>query len=405
MSMTNPEARTALIERVKSILLKPKEEWVKIEAEPATAQGLYMNYIVILAALPAVCRFIGSLIFGYSFLGVTYRPGLVGSLTTGIVQYVLQLVGVFVLALIIDALAPTFSAQKNQTQALKLAAYSWTAAWLAGCFALIPALGILSIVGIYSLYLLYIGLPVLMKAPQDKALPYTGAVVVCAIVLSVIIGMVAGTLMPRPHTLASGGTVSGQIKMPNGATVDLGALQQAAKNLEAAGAAASASASGSASGANSSGAPAAVTAIDTEKLKALLPDDLSGGYSRGDINTGSGGLPGISGSGASATYTHDNETIEVSVVDLGALGAMAAMSGILGANASEQNSTHYSKMATIDGRQTMEEYDSEQKSGTYAVIVASRVMVSAEGHGADMDALKSAVKRVDLDRVEHLAKP
>jgi len=122
MSMTNPQARTALIERVKAILLKPKEEWVKIEAEQTTTQGLYTSYIVILAALPAISRFIGSLLFGYGILGVTYRPGLVGALTTAVVQYALQLVFVFVLALIIDAHAPTFNAQKNQIQALKLAA-------------------------------------------------------------------------------------------------------------------------------------------------------------------------------------------------------------------------------------------------------------------------------------------
>ncbi|MFZ1990421.1 MAG: Yip1 family protein, partial [Alphaproteobacteria bacterium] len=146
MSMTNPQARTALIERVKAILLKPKEEWVKIEAEQTTTQSLYVNYIVILAALPAICRFIGSLLFGYSVLGVTFRPGFFGALTGAVVQYVAGLVGVFVLALIIDALAPTFNAQKNQIQALKLAAYSATAGWLAGCFWLLPPVGMLFVV-------------------------------------------------------------------------------------------------------------------------------------------------------------------------------------------------------------------------------------------------------------------
>lgn len=402
MSVTNPEARTALIERVKAILLKPKEEWVKIEAETATTQSLYTNYIVIIAALPAICRFIGSVVFGYSFLGVTYRPGIVGALGAAIVQYVLSLVGVFILALIIDALAPTFNAQKNQVQALKLAAYSWTAAWLAGCFALIPAISVLSILGIYSLYLLYVGVPIMTKAPQDKALTYTGAIVVCAIVLFIVIGAVASLLVPHPsRTIASGGTVSGQIKLPNGASVDLNALQQAAGNFQAA---AGGTASSGAGGGAGTGA-ANVTAIDTDKLKDLLPGGLSGSFSRGEITTGSGGLAGITGSGASATYTHDNDTIELSVTDLGALGAMAAMAGVFGANGSEQSATHYSKTGVVDGRQTMEEYDSAAKSGTYAVIVANRVMVSAEGHGADMDSLKSAVKRIDFGRIERLAKP
>jgi Yip1 domain len=401
MSMTNPEARTALIERVKAILLKPKEEWVKIEAEQATTQGLYTHYILILAALPVICRFLGSVIFGYSFFGVTYRPGFVGALGGAIVQYVLSLVGVFILALIIDALASTFNGQKSQIQALKLAAYSWTAAWLAGCFALIPAIGMLSILGLYSLYLLYVGVPILMKAPQDKAFMYTGAVIVCAIVLSIIISLVAGMMMPHPSRMASsGGTVTGQLKLPGGGSVDMGALQQAANNLQAA--ASGAASSGSSGNAGSAGT--AATAIDTDKLKTLLPGGLSGGFSRGDITTGSGGLAGISGSGASATYTHGNDTIDLSVTDLGALGAMASMTGLLGANASEQSATHYSKTGRVNGRQTMEEYDSAEKSGTYAVIVANRVMVSAEGHGADMGELKSAVGRIDLGKIERLAK-
>ncbi len=399
MSMTNPETRTALIERVKAILLKPKEEWVKIEAEQATTQGLYTGYILILAALPVICRFLGAVIFGYSVFGVTYRPGFVGALGGAIVQYVLSLVGVFVLALIIDALAATFNGQKSQIQALKLAAYSWTAAWLAGCFALIPAIGMLSIVGLYSLYLLYVGVPILMKAPQDKALIYTGAVIVCAIVLSIIISLIAGLMMPHPARLASsGGTVTGQLKLPGGASVDMGALQQAANNLQAATSGAPASGDAGSSG------TATASVIDTDKLKALLPGGLSGGYSRGEITTGSGGMAGMSGSGASATYTHGNDTIDLSVTDLGALGAMAAMTGLFGMNASEQSATHYSKTGKVNGRQTMEQYDSESKSGTYAIIVANRVMVSAEGHGANMGDLKSAVGRIDLGKIERLAK-
>jgi Yip1 domain len=111
---------------------------------------------------------------------------------------VLTLIVVYVLALIIDALAPTFSGTKSQIQALKVAAYSYTAAWLAGIFALVPGLRFLGILGLYSLYLLYTGLPVLMKSPAEKALGYTVVVILCGIVLSVIIGLVASRFMAMP---------------------------------------------------------------------------------------------------------------------------------------------------------------------------------------------------------------
>src|SRR3546814_8308964 len=88
-------------------------------------------------------------------------------------------VGVWVLAWIINALAPTFEATRNPVQAMKVAAYSATAAWVAGVFQIVPSLGwIGAILGLYSLYLLYLGLPILMKAPAAKAMAYTLATIV-----------------------------------------------------------------------------------------------------------------------------------------------------------------------------------------------------------------------------------
>ena len=189
----------ALADRVKKILLNPKEEWQVIDQEPATVAGLYSGYIVPLAAIGPIAQAIGSSVFGISmpFMAATYRTPIGTAITGAIVGYVLTLVGVYVLALIIDALAPTFNGQKNQVQALKVAAYSSTASWVAGVFALVPGLRILTILGLYSLYLLYTGLPVLMKAPQDKAMGYTAVVIVAAIVLFMLVAIVAGGIVGR----------------------------------------------------------------------------------------------------------------------------------------------------------------------------------------------------------------
>jgi hypothetical protein len=69
---------------------------------------------------------------------------------------------------------------------------------VAGIFALIPGLRILTLLGIYSLYLLYLGLPVLMKTPREKAASYTAVVILAAIVLSIVIGAVASVFMRVP---------------------------------------------------------------------------------------------------------------------------------------------------------------------------------------------------------------
>jgi hypothetical protein len=161
--------------------------------------GLYTGYIIPLAAIGPVAQAIGSSVFGMSLPIVgTYRVPIGSAITGAVVTYVLNLAGIYVLGLIIDALAPTFSGQKNPIQALKVAAYSSTASWVAGIFALLPGLSILTLLGLYSLYLLYTGLPVLMKAPQDKAVGYTAVVILAAIVLILLIGMVGARMVAGP---------------------------------------------------------------------------------------------------------------------------------------------------------------------------------------------------------------
>lgn len=186
----------SLVERVKGIILHPNEEWGLIDAEPVTVAGLYAGYIVPLSAIPVIAGFIRLTIFGLHFGTYgTYRLPLTIGIEHAIVQYVLGLIGVLVLALIVDALAPSFGGQRNRTHAVKVVAYAATAGWLAGIFALIPGLSLLGLLGLYSLYLFYLGLPVLMKAPPERALGYTLVAIVCAIVLYIIMGISAAPFM------------------------------------------------------------------------------------------------------------------------------------------------------------------------------------------------------------------
>ena len=188
-----------LTERVKNILVQPAQEWAVVEKEATSVSDLYTSYIVLLVAVGPVASIIGLSLIGISvpFAG-TYRVPLMSAIGQAVVTYVLALAGVYVLALVIDALAPSFQGTKSQIQALKVAAYSSTAAWLAGVFNLIPVLAFLQILGLYSLYLLYLGLPVLMKVPQDKALIYTVVVIVAAIVIFGVIGAVGSSFVSYP---------------------------------------------------------------------------------------------------------------------------------------------------------------------------------------------------------------
>ena len=185
----------SLIDRVKNIILTPKTEWPVIDREPGDVPYIFTNYVAILAAIPAICGFIGMSIVGMSLPGLgTVRMPIASGLVNAIVGYLLAFAIVYVVALIVDALAPAFGGRKNFESALKVTAYSYTPSWLVGIFLLIPGLRFLMILGLYGLYLLWLGLPVLMKSPQDRSLVYTVAVVVCAIVIGIVLGMIQGAL-------------------------------------------------------------------------------------------------------------------------------------------------------------------------------------------------------------------
>ena len=184
-----------IVSRVKGILLKPKETWLEIKNEPTEIKELFGSYAAILAAIPAVASFIGFSLVGISLLGIHYRMPFFSGIGHLIVSYGFSLLGLYVVGLIIEALAPSFGSRKNQLQAMKVAVYSWTPAWLAGSLMIIPALAPLSmLVALYSLYLFYLGLPVLMETPPDKTVGYVVVTILVSIVVSVVIGSLSSAL-------------------------------------------------------------------------------------------------------------------------------------------------------------------------------------------------------------------
>ncbi|SJM51246.1 probable membrane protein YPO2362 [Brevundimonas diminuta 3F5N] len=200
MTLENPPAvDPSLVSRAKYILTRPKFEWPVIDAESASIKGLFTSYAVILAAIPAVATIVGQIAFGHR--------GLVGPLLGGALSYVLSLVSVYVLGLIIDALAPTFGGTKNPVKAMQVAVYSMTAAWVAGVLNVLPMLAWLAgLLGLYGFYLMYLGLPTLMKTAADKALGYTIVVVVAAIILNAIVFAIVGAVIASFVIVGAGAT-------------------------------------------------------------------------------------------------------------------------------------------------------------------------------------------------------
>lgn len=181
-----------LVARAKAILMTPKQEWAAIDTEPLNVTALLTGYVIPLALIGPIARFIGFSVLGF---GGLFRLSIGWGISQAILGFILAIVGVFVLAWVINALAPSFGAKKDMQQAIKLSAYSMTAAWIAGIFYLLPALSILALIGaLYSLYLFYLGLPILMKSPGDKTPMYAVAVIVACIVVFFIIGSITSRM-------------------------------------------------------------------------------------------------------------------------------------------------------------------------------------------------------------------
>jgi hypothetical protein len=184
-----------VIQRARSLLVSPRTEWPVIAAERTTVADLYRDYIMIVAAIPAICQFIKTSFLGYAWHGFkVYRVGIGQGLVAAVVEYGVSLAVVYVLALIIESLSPSFAAQPDRVQALKLAGYSYTASWVAGFAQVLPGLyGLFALAGaIYGVFLLYLGLPSTMKVPPERAGGYTVVTAIVAVVLGWLVALMIG---------------------------------------------------------------------------------------------------------------------------------------------------------------------------------------------------------------------
>jgi hypothetical protein len=183
------------IERIRSMFLSPKSEWAVIAAEPTSVGRLYASYVAPLAAFAAVMSFIRMSIIGVSLPSGTIRTPLASGLVSAVVTFVLGLLGLFLVGLVINMLSSTFAGRNNPRQALQTAAYALTPAWLGTALTFLPLGPLFQLAaGVYGIYVLYLGLPVMMRTPRDRVGGYTVAVVVCTILLGILFGAVGAIL-------------------------------------------------------------------------------------------------------------------------------------------------------------------------------------------------------------------
>ena len=193
-----------VIERAKNILITPNTEWPVIDKEPANVMTILTSYVLPMLSIGVVATFIGlgligqSLPFGGSTASV--KAGLIGA----IMYVVLTVITVFIVAVVIDVLAPSFASEKNWNKSFQMSAYSLTASYVGAIFLLFPALNILVILcTLYCIYALYTSIPVMKKTAADKHVAYLAVIILITVVAMILVGLIQAEIMKtinRPAT-------------------------------------------------------------------------------------------------------------------------------------------------------------------------------------------------------------
>ncbi len=406
----------ALVERAKNICITPKTEWPVIAGETSSTGSLMSGYVAPLAIIGPVAAFIGGSLIGHTlpFIG-TYRTPIIAGVGLAVFTFIMAFVGVFILSLIINALAPSFGGEKNSQQALKVAVYAYTPAWLAGILNIIPFLGLLAILAaFYSLYLLYLGLPRLMKCPEDKSIGYTVVVVICAIVLSVVVGLI-GTMFAGAGMMAAGGMGGGSPLSSSAVQFDkdspVGKLEAFGKSMEDAGkkmeAAQKSGNQEEAMKAAMGGLGAAfgggksIEAVEIEKLKPLVPETFAG-LAKKSSSSDKSGVAGFMISKAEASYADNaGKSVQLEITDTGSASGIMGMASWMSVQGEKEDQYGTEKTKKINGRMVHEK-SRKSGGGEYSVVIADRFMVEAKSSSVDLDTLKSAVGSLDLGKLESM---
>ncbi|HEY4215261.1 MAG TPA: Yip1 family protein [Steroidobacteraceae bacterium] len=460
-------APSGLIARVRGILLAPKQEWPRIAAESGSAISILQRYTVPLAAFLAVVSFIHVSIIGISipFAG-TVRTPIVGGILNAVLTCVMAVIGVCVVAVIINALAPRFGGTKEWRQAVKVSAYSLTPGFLSSVFGLLPALSTLLalLAGIYGIYVLYLGLPVVMRSRRERAGAYTAWVVICTILLGIVIGAASamlgigsGRMLSGMNPLESreaqrergaatvanvlGNALGTDEKGKAGLTAALSNLAKTGEQVEAQTAAKGPGSAADTSAAQSSAPSSAATSSNSTAgssgsadspqsalgaagglLTALggamggahpkapvdfhkLQDALPNsvsGLPRTHIEAGTKQAIGVKSASARATYGSGATRVEIEISDMSGVAGLMDLASVLPVDEASESDTGYDKHIALGGRAAEEKFDTRSKHGELSTIVGKRFSVDVTSDGLSPSDLEKALAQVNLSSLESM---
>ena len=439
-----------ILDRIKEILLSPKTAWATIAGEQTPTAQLFSGYVVPLTLLAVLVTFVHMSVIGISLpFGGTVRTPLVGGITNAVVHFVMSLIGVGIVSVIVNFLAPTFGGLRDSRKALQVAAYSLTPAYLSVLFGLLPSFGtLLSLVaGLYGIYVLYLGLPVVIRSKPDRAVAYTVSVVIFTIILGIILGALSAAVgVGRTQGFAAfsgpssretsdkeaaatvantiGGMLGTDDKGKAGLASALSNLAESGRQLENNHAPTASQASGAitkAAGDTPQSEPNPLAAagglmtalggalggarrhepVDFHQLEALLPTALPG-MSRTHAEGSANQALGVKGTSATATYRGNSASVQIHIADATAVSGLMDLANSLAASSSSESDSGFEKVVRVGSRPVHEKYDRNTRHGEISTLVAKRFEVDVTGDAVAIEDLEEALGAIDLSALEAL---
>ena len=187
-----------VLEHVWGLITHPKEEWKDIRDQRCSVTRCYCSHVLFLAAIPAVAGFIGTSQVGWSVAGdLPVKLETESALRIAIAFYFAMLVTVFAVGKMVHWMGQTYGAEQPLPQCIALAAYTATPLFLVGVLMIYPIPWLDFLAGIialsYTVYLLYLGLPIMMEVDQDKGFLFSSAVLAVGLVM--LVGLLATSVI------------------------------------------------------------------------------------------------------------------------------------------------------------------------------------------------------------------
>ena len=157
---------------------------------------------------------------------------------------------------------------------------------------------------------------------------------------------------------------------------------------------------GAAMGAASGGKQ--VETVDYRVLKEMLPGDVSG-MKRTEATGEKTAAMGMQISHANGRYSNDNgASMTIKITDIGSMTGLAGMAAYAWAatEIDRDSDTGYEKTSNFNGYKSHEKYDNSSKSGEISVLVGNRFVAEVSGNDVDMNALKDALTKVNLKKLD-----